>query len=129
MVNNFESLKKQVKELNEKRGRSAWGRGVAEYAAELLENINNHESEAQTLNELTAQMLNGADSWAQYSWGGCSFIYDFDICKTLCSPSEQKRTNYGDRRPNKVEEWLDVQARALSQAAARIRSAFLMIEK
>ena len=62
-------------------------------------------------------LLNGADNWAQYSWGGCSFIYDGYIADRLCTPSEWKKTNGGLRRPNKNELWLDVQARALRQAA------------
>ena len=40
-----------------------------------------------------------------------------DICKRLCSPSEQRKTKNGERKPNANEEWLDVQARALCQAA------------
>lgn len=47
-----------------------------------------------------------------------------DIAELLCSPSELKRKKYGERRPNSREEWLDVQARALAQAAACIRSCF-----
>lgn len=65
-------------------------------------------------------MLNGADSWSQYSWGGSALIYDGDIAERLCSPSEYKRSREGERRPNSQEEWLDVQARALFQAANMI---------
>lgn len=68
-------------------------------------------------------MLNGADSWIQYSWGGCSLIYDGDIAERLCSPSELKKTRNGERKPNGNEEWLDTQARALYQASLQVASA------
>jgi hypothetical protein len=59
----------------------------------------------------------------QYSYGGCSLIYDCDIAERLCSPSELKRTRDGERSPNAKEEWLDVQARALYQAARLVMRA------
>lgn len=38
-------------------------------------------------------------------------------------------TRNGDRRPNSREEWLDVQARALYQAGARVFRAFVAATK
>lgn len=99
--------------------RSAWNKGVATIAADLLKQYADNYGEdaaAPTMDDL----LNGADSWGQYSWGGCYLIYDGDIAELLCTPSELKRTRNGERRPNSREEWLDVQARALNQAARRI---------
>lgn len=99
--------------------RSAWDRGVATIAADLLEEYtNNHGKNAAA--PTMADLLNGADNWSQYSWGGCYLVYDGDIAELLCTPSELKRTRNGERRPNSREEWLDVQARALNQAARRI---------
>lgn len=69
-------------------------------------------------------LLNGADGWPQYSEGGCSLIYDPDIAERLCTPSELKKNRHGDRNPNSWETWLQCQARALHQAANRIRKAF-----
>ena len=129
MIKEFEKLEKETAKRNEQNRRSKWARGVGEYTAELLENIKNDEQEATTTEELKKQMLNGAQDWDQYSWGGCSFVYDCDICELLATPSEQKRTNNGEKRPNGREEWLDVQARALYQAAARILGAFKSINK
>lgn len=68
-------------------------------------------------------LLNGAGDWSQYSWGGCALIYDQEIAKALCNPTELKKTRNGERRPNSREEWLDVQARALGQAARLITEA------
>ena len=42
------------------------------------------------------------------------------ICRRLCSQLEIKKTKDGERRPNKQESWIDVQARALYQAARMI---------
>lgn len=102
--------------------RSAWSKGVKVYALELLEELP-HNVEYGTIESLEADMLNGARDWKQYSWGGCSLIYDEDIAKRLCTPSELKKTRNGERRPNGQEEWLDVQARALWQAARQISRA------
>lgn len=107
--------------------RSAWNRGVTAYALELLEELQEAISggyfsadDLKAPKLLKAQLLNGASDWSQYSWGGCSLIYDGDIAERLCTPSELKKTRNGERRPNSREEWLDVQARALYQASNRI---------
>ena len=98
-----------------KAGRSAWSRGVKAYAVELVEGIND---DADLSNEfmLQKELLNGAQSWAQYSEGGAALCYDADIAERICSPSELKRNKWGMLPPNGRENWLDVQARALWQA-------------
>jgi len=102
------------KELEQRKDKSAWNKGVTAYALELLEDVADNE-------EVTKEkLLNGASNWNQYSWGGSSLIYDEDIAKRLCTPSELKKTRNGERKPNASEEWLDTQARALYQACNRI---------
>jgi hypothetical protein len=98
--------------LNATKARSAWKRGVKDYALEMVESA---EIEL-TPENVKATLLNGAKDWSQYSHGGCSAIYDADIAERLCSPSELKRKKGGDLQPNTRETWLDVQARALFQA-------------
>ena len=125
---NFTELKKALAEINgeyENR-RSAWGRGVAEYTEELFESLEENAAyyEVNCSKDLEKAALNGATNWSEYSWGGCSLIYDYDIAKRLCNPSELKRTKDGERRPNSNEEWLDTQARALKQAMRRIKLAY-----
>ena len=106
--------KEEIKKALEKeRARSAWKAGVIKYAFDILDNIDDVEVTEKIL-------LNGADNWKQYSEGGCALIYNVDICHRLCTPSEIKKTRNGERRPNKQENWLDTQARALFQAAQLI---------
>ena len=104
--------------IENKPARSAWAHGVKAYALELLDNL--AELNADKLADpaaVRAALLNGAEDWQEYSRGGCSLIYDPDIAARVCTPSELKRTHNGERYPNSREIWLDVQARALSQAA------------
>lgn len=105
--------------IENSKARSAWSKGVKDYAIDLLANIADPES-ISTPAQLEETLLNGARNWSEYSWGGCALIYNGDIAEALCTPSELKRTRGGDRRPNSREEWLDVQARALFQACRLI---------
>lgn len=107
--------------------RSAWTKGVKCYALELLDELDEaitngyfDESDLVSPALLRKQLLNGAESWSQYSWGGCSLIYDEDIAFRLCNPTELKRTKFGKNAPNKTETWIDTQARALHQASKLI---------
>ena len=104
-------------------GRSAWSRAVHSYAVELVESL---EDSADLSNEtlLNKAILNGASDWQQYSEGGCALVYDADIAERLCSPSELKRCNGGERQPNARETWIECQARALWQAASLVRRAW-----
>ena len=96
--------------------RSAWMRGVKAYAIELIEGVEGDFP-------VQACLLNGARTWKEFSEGGCALIYNADIAERLCSPSEYRKTREGERAPNSRETWLDVQARALGQAATLIASA------
>lgn len=120
---------KEIKEnLETRKDRSAWDKGVTVYALEILENIaeiiDYKGKEPETRAELKAIALNGAESWKEYSWGGSALIYNSDIAERLCAPSELKKTRGGERRPNSREEWLDTQARALYQAFRRLAIAW-----
>jgi hypothetical protein len=97
--------------------RSAWRRGVKAYALEMVEGA---DGELATVADLKTELLNGARTWKEYSYGGCALIYDADIAELLCAPSEYRKTREGQRAPNARETWLDVQARALGQAASLI---------
>lgn len=113
-----------LKVLPYRKNVSAWDRGVKRYAFELLEELpddyyfvaENAQDLEDTLKELRKILLKGANTWIEYSETGCAYIYDYDIAKALCSPSEFISSNEGDKKPNKYETWLDVQGRALCQA-------------
>lgn len=111
-------------ELQARKDRSAWDKGVTAYAIDLLDQYQERAEyegrEAASRKELEEWLLNGASTWSVYSWGGSALIYNGDIAKRLCNPTELKRTHNGERRPNSREEWLDTQARALAQAAKRL---------
>lgn len=120
-------IEQLINEIKKRETKSAWSKGVTTYVLELLEQYTeNFGKNASTPSEI--DLLNGADSWNHYSWGGSSLIFDYDIAERLCTPSELKKTSHGDRSPNKNEEWLDVQARALFQAANRLRGAYKTVE-
>lgn len=126
----FECLKDAI---NASSTRSAWGRGVKAYALDLIEELEcRAEYEGRkpdNLNELRRWMLNGAADWTQYSKGGCALIYNGDIARRLCTASALKKTDGGRKDPNPREQWLDVQARALAQAAQRIYTAWTEAER
>lgn len=107
-------------ELNARKDKSAWSKAVTAYALELVETLDNWDKQPESVAELREMILNGAADWNAYSWGGSSLIYNQDIAERVCTPSELKRvtTKNGLRdMANAREHWLDVQARALYQAA------------
>lgn len=108
--------------IKERKARSAWNRGVKEYMQEFLDHVKDDRrlDENDEVRKVTiTELLNGAKSWQRYSEGGCSLVYNGDICERLCPPSFQKKKKEGELPPNSMETWLDVQALALSVAAIR----------
>ena len=118
-MNKKDTLKNYIK--NKKGMHSAWNQGVIQYALELVDNLK--EEQLNGFNHVYEDtMLNGASNWEEYSYGGCSLIYNEDIAERLLTPSELKKfygkdgifNNY--KNPNKREDWMQMQARALFQA-------------
>jgi hypothetical protein len=112
MKTNMTTKQDIKKAIQAKTPRGAWQTAIKNYALELLEEMEGEYT--------AAKLLNGAENWSAYSYGGCALIYDADIAERVCSPSELKRKRGGDLPPNSNESWLDCQARALSQAARLI---------
>ena len=130
------NIEKLYQSIASEKQRSAWNKGVTEYTLELVEQLGEQidngdfdELDLSDFKKVREALMNGAETWSQYSWGGCSLIYNSDIAERLCTPSELKKTRNGERRPNSREEWLDVQARALFQAANRICRHIKTLEK
>lgn len=111
-------LKATLENLEAVKCRSAWSKGVKEYAFMLLDNISsdNDYKEIKNFISLHEALLGSASDWRQFSYNGNALICDVHIAKTLCNPSELKRCKGGSLPPNKQEQWMDVQARALFQA-------------
>lgn len=129
-INTHELYLAVLDDCNEKPERSAWGRGVQAYMDEIAYTIADQVHEIEPTRAAIERIaLNGARDWSQYSWGGCSLVYDEDIAKLLCPPSTLKRKRNGALPPNNHEEWLDVQARALTQAFWRVLRIARNIEK
>ena len=114
--------------VDRRKARSAWDRGVTAYSHELLGNLLYWTMQGHYLDgiaEAEEKALNGAKSWEQYSRSGFSLADSEEIAERLCNPSELKRLNGGLRNPNRNEDWIDVQARALFQAWEAVRDALL----
>ena len=109
--------------IEERPARSAWSRGVKEYALEMVDHLEEYNDGdiPHTMENLNAWLLNGARDWKQASEGGSWLITNEEIAQRLCSPAELKKVAGGRRQPNKRETWLDVQARALNQAAQIVK--------
>lgn len=114
---------KMRQSIESQPARSAWGRGVKTYALEMIDNLeeyNGGEVPSST-SEMMGWLLNGARDWKQASEGGSWLITNEEIAQRLCSPAELKKVAGGRRQPNKRETWIDVQARALFQAAQIVK--------
>lgn len=85
--------------IEQTKTRSAWDRGVKDYAEELLD-----------------KLREGAE-------GGCALCYDGQIAERLCAPWELRKTDNGRKDPNPRETWIDVQSRALYQASRLVLDA------
>jgi hypothetical protein len=117
MKNIYEEM---IEEIKAKTKATTWDRAVTAYAVELIENVAEYAKalghDPVNGDECIKWMLNGVKTWKEYSYYGNSLIYNKDIAKRVCVPYEYERTKQGELAPNKTENWLDVQARALAQA-------------
>lgn len=103
-----------------KPARSQWGRAVHDDAVAILGMIvdDGRNYELQSSKQLESLMLSGAENWKEYSYGchGCSLPSDVEIAKHYSNNTELKMTNFGLKKPNSRETWMDVQARGLYQS-------------
>ena len=119
---NIETLKRTLTEKEEK-ARGTYSKALYSYALELVENMADHHATTQEQRDnlqnidretLKRLALNGADSWEQYSWGGCSLCYNYDILARLFCPSIVKR--YENADSVRGVHLLDYQKHALAKA-------------
>lgn len=120
-----ELIIRELEDMKKRFARSAWDKGVYDYAFDILEPL---DDELENVNADT--LMNGSNTWTAYSYGGCALICDDDIAKRMCTPSEYKKyLNAGlNSKLSDSDYWLgDVQTRALFQAMSKIRSAYKSI--
>lgn len=110
-----------LQSISARKSRSAWGRGVNNYAYELAESIEDGE-EFKDINSFAIALLNGARDWCEYSEGSCPLVRDYEIAERLCTPSELKKKKYGELPPHRGMSWIDLQARALCAASYVVKS-------
>lgn len=120
-----ELLVRELEDMKKRFARSAWDKGIYDYAFDILEPLGD-----ELENVKADTLMNGANTWTDYSYGGCALICDDDIAKRMCSPSEYKK--YLNASPNSKlsdsDYWLgNVQTRALFQAMLKICSAYASI--
>ena len=111
-----------INAINATPARSAWSRGVKQYAIDIITRADDEAGFAKK--GLHETLLAGARDWEQYSRGACALVDNERIAARLCSPREMRTTKNGARNPNAFEDWFDVQARALLQAERLIKSLF-----
>lgn len=118
-----------LKKLNAVKTRSAWDRGVLDYALEIVDE--HGDGDIQSVDDVLNYRRDKHESlYSVAKWqseGGCFEIYNEDIAERLCTPSELKHCTHKDGRlrdmANARESWLDVQTRAVFQAYNKIQAA------
>ena len=123
----FSSIDENYKRGNEwidaDSPRSQWKKAVKIYEKELYESLTEMSEKAllkafsfahydEVKIHINDLLLNGSDSWEDFSKSGSSLCYDYDIEERLLPPS--KRGKYGGDR------LLAMQAEALREAAANL---------
>lgn len=121
---NVKELKNKLNE-EQKHARGTYQKALYQYAFELVDNIaDDYTTTAEELEHLESitnlkeRALNGATSWNQYSWGGSSLCYNYDILTRLFCPSLVKKYQYTDTIRGR--HLLDYQASALARAFCKI---------
>lgn len=124
-------LRNLVQNAPQRKNVSAWKNGVKNYAIALIDKMpddycmifNNQGELEKHFKILKKLLLNGAENWRRYSYGGRAYISNNVIALHLCTFSEYQKFKGGEKQLNARENWLDVQARALWQAELLIKSA------
>ena len=100
-----------------KVGRTKWDKAVKEDAIDLLTDMPDEmPSTSAALHDL---LLNGAETWEQYSQGGCALVYDGDIAAHYMTKSEFFKA---EKRDFAGYDLIGMQARALRQAYMLVKS-------
>lgn len=126
------SINELYEAISKQKPYSVWNKGVKQYAVDLLEAEfieSYHNLCFKNSCNLEKFLLSGASDWKEYSEGGCSLIYNKDICERLAPPYLIKKKKNGVLPPNSEESWIDVQSRAIYQAWKLIQGTFWAIQQ
>ena len=122
-------LIKLAKRALPKRGR--YYQGVAKYVPEIIERAGFERGELSKLSvtDFRSRLLNGAETWQQYSEGGCSLVDNAEIAARLFYPRDVETLR---RRDFCIGydccAMINLQARALREAADAITMAFRALQ-
>ena len=94
-------------------------KAILDDAIDLLDNLKETSYQINTMKDVRKALLNGAQNWDQYSYGGCALIYDGDIADHYLS--EDKKKDFKFKRGPEKGCWngiklLDFQATCLREA-------------
>lgn len=89
---------------------------LKDYCHELLDRLEDIIEYQYCENVTERLLLNGADDWYKYSWGGCSLVYNYDLAKRLLTADEFEEWKASDDTDFHGENLLDIQAELLKIA-------------
>ena len=121
-MNNLININNVITRIESMKARSAWDKGVKAEAIDMLETLeyNDQPAEFESLDDLLNAILAGADNFEHWAYAGCGLVYNEDIAKRYCTPSELKRTHGGWFDPNPRETWIDLYARRAVPQAVKL---------
>lgn len=119
------NINELIKTIENEQPKSQYEKAKKYYALEICDNIKNHynfrnlDKNLENVENLQEYAMNGADSWSQYSWGGCSLVYNEDILQNIFCKSIAKK--YQNADTVRGIHLLDYQANALVKAFSHIK--------
>lgn len=102
--------------------RTAWEKGVRACADDLFSDyikkaLGILDIEVRIGKITEADLLRGVPNWNRYSRGGMALVSNMDICRRFCTKAVFKKRMGGLVQPPTGGDWLDLQAKALAEAA------------
>lgn len=104
---------------------SAKRTAIISYIDEIVETLKSTSLELTSLDKCHEAALNGATDWQQYSEGGCSLCYNWDIAQANFTPKMAERAlSHNNNEPMYL---LTVQANRLRSAWVCVKQALLAL--
>lgn len=126
---NYETYCKLKEKLAKvSRSRSCWDRGVALYAKEMVDELEEFKAyeNVNDVESLIKEILSGAEDWEQYSRGGFGLISNYAIAERLYTKSRFKEWEKKLNKTGDTESLIDLEATALAQASDLIANAYIL---